>query len=100
MRQLTLRHILSRSLVHRRARSISALVALMAILGFVLRSRKSGDTSYRTGTPGRRPWSLQMSERRWRIATPVRLEMRADCAGHPFGASGCVDALSIRFAAG
>jgi len=62
--------------------------------------RATADTSYRTGTPGRRPWSLQMSERRWRIATPVRLEMRADCAGHPFGASGCVDALSIRFAAG
>ncbi|HET7186656.1 MAG TPA: efflux RND transporter periplasmic adaptor subunit [Gemmatimonadaceae bacterium] len=29
--------------------AVAALVALMAILGFVLRSRRSGDTTYRTG---------------------------------------------------
>ena len=29
--------------------AVAALVALMAILGFVLRSRRNGDTTFRTG---------------------------------------------------
>lgn len=62
--------------------------------------RATADTSYRAGALGGQPWSLRMSALRWRISTPARLEMRADCAGHPFGTSGCVDALSMRFAAG
>lgn len=62
--------------------------------------RATADTSYRTGVSGRRAWSLRMHALRWRVATPAKLEMRAYCTGHPVGASGCVDALSMRFAAG
>jgi hypothetical protein len=48
------------------------------------------------------PGSLQLELRalRWRIATPARLEVRADCDDHPFGAPGCVYAASLHFAGG
>jgi hypothetical protein len=42
-----------------------------------------------------------MLARRWRIATPTRLEMRSNCSDHPFAASGFSYAMStIRFAGG
>jgi hypothetical protein len=54
----------------------------------------SGDPS---GGAGRESLRLEMHAQRWRIATPARLELRADCADHAFGESGCVDAVSLRF---
>jgi hypothetical protein len=57
-------------------------------------------SSYRTEAVGGHAWRLEMDGLRWRIATPARLEMHADCVGHPFGAAGCVYALSLRFAGG
>jgi hypothetical protein len=57
-------------------------------------------SSYRAEASTRRKLRLELLGRRWRIATPTRLEMRSDCSDHPFGASGCVYAMSVRFAAG
>jgi hypothetical protein len=41
---------------------------------------------------------LELRDRRWRIATPARLEARTDCAGHPVSGPGCVYAVSLHFA--
>jgi hypothetical protein len=49
---------------------------------------------------GRGSLQLELHALHWRLATPATLEMRADCDGHPFGAPGCVDAVSLRFAGG
>jgi hypothetical protein len=62
--------------------------------------RATAVSSYRAGAAARREVRLDKLARRWRIATPSRLEMRSDCSDHPFGTSGCVYAISIRFAAG
>jgi hypothetical protein len=63
-------------------------------------NRATAVSSYRAGALNQRDLRLEMSARQWRIATPTRLEMRSDCKDHPFGTSGCVYAMSIRFAAG
>lgn len=60
--------------------------------------RATAASSDNRGGVGRGSLRLEMYAQRWRIATPARLELRADCGGHPFGASGCVDAISLRFA--
>jgi hypothetical protein len=62
--------------------------------------RATAVSSYRPGAPARRELRLEMLARRWRIATPTRLELLSDCSDHPFGARGCVYAMSIRFAGG
>ncbi len=43
-----------------------------------------------------RHWQLTLVHGRWRIATPATLEVQSDCEQHPFGASGCLDVLSMR----
>lgn len=49
------------------------------------------------GTPALvRHWRLALVNGRWRIATPARLQMQADCDQHPFGGAGCLDVLSMR----
>ena len=63
-------------------------------------NRATAVSSSRAGTLAQRDLHLEIVARRWRIATPTRLEMRSDCKDHPFGTSGCVYAVSIRFAAG
>jgi len=40
---------------------------------------------------------LELHALRWRIATPVKLETRTDCAGNSTGRRGCVYAISLRF---
>lgn len=55
-------------------------------------------TNDKSGGAGRASLQLEMYAQRWRIAQPARLELRVDCAGHAFGGSGCVDAISLRFA--
>jgi hypothetical protein len=59
--------------------------------------RATAAWSNQSGGLRRGSLQLEMHAQRWRIATPARLELRADCAGHPFGESGCVDAISLRF---
>jgi hypothetical protein len=62
--------------------------------------RATAAPSYRAGIAGEQAWRLELHGLRWRIATPAKLEMRADCAGHPFGASGCIYAVSLHFVSG
>jgi hypothetical protein len=62
--------------------------------------RATAGSSSSAGAGSADAWHLEMHARRWRIATPARLEMREDCGNHPFGAAGCVYAVSLRFAAG
>jgi hypothetical protein len=63
-------------------------------------SRATAAVGGRPQAGGVHDWRLDMRARRWRITTPIRLEVRKDCSAHPFGASGCVYALSMRTAAG
>jgi hypothetical protein len=62
--------------------------------------RATAVSSYPAVAAARRELRLHMLAQRWRTATPARLEMRSDCTNHPFGAAGCVYAMSIRFTAG
>jgi hypothetical protein len=49
--------------------------------------------------PGeRQTLRLSLLGRRWRLATPARLEMQARCQGPPVGARTCIRAMSMRFA--
>jgi len=49
------------------------------------------------GTPALvRHWQLALVRGRWRIDTPARLQLRSACGRHPFGAGGCLAALSMR----
>jgi len=50
-------------------------------------------------TPGdRHLLRLSLIGRKWRLATPARLEMQARCQRPPVGAQICVRELSMRFA--
>ncbi len=67
----------------------------------VTRIRMHGDRatadSVGPGSPGLlRHWLLARVHGRWRIATPATLQVHSDCEQHPFGASGCLDVLSMR----
>lgn len=42
-------------------------------------------------------WRLGMLDGRWRIETPARLEVRADCRHHSGGRRVCVSSLWMRF---
>jgi hypothetical protein len=59
--------------------------------------RATTTLSDQIGGVGRESLQLEMHAQRWRIATTARLELHADCGGHPFGGAGCVDAISLRF---
>ncbi|MFI4991325.1 MAG: hypothetical protein ACHQHO_10495 [Solirubrobacterales bacterium] len=49
------------------------------------------------GSPGLvRHWQLARVDGRWRVATPATLQLQSDCRRRPFGASGCLDVLSMR----
>jgi hypothetical protein len=44
-------------------------------------------------------WQLQLLSHGWQIATPASLQEHSDCRNHPFGAPGCIYAMSMQFAA-
>ncbi len=43
-------------------------------------------------------WRLSLVHGRWRIATPMTLRLRSDCARHRFGTSTCLDTLTLSLA--
>jgi hypothetical protein len=46
-----------------------------------------------------RQWKLAMLDHRWRIETPAKLELQADCQHHLLGTRACVRVMLMRFAA-
>jgi hypothetical protein len=60
--------------------------------------RATAAANDRSASLGGESLQLDLHAQQWRIATPARLELRTDCAGHRLGGPGCVDAISLRFA--
>jgi hypothetical protein len=60
--------------------------------------RATAVSSFAGGGTGERRWLLQRVGHRWRIATPMRLDVRADCPHRPSSARACPYMLSMGFA--
>jgi hypothetical protein len=43
-------------------------------------------------------WRLSLLRGRWRIATPMTLQLRPDCTDRPLHSSACLDTLTLRLA--